>query len=335
VHIRSLQVRAYRSLASIKFKPPRLAALTGATGSGKSAVLECVRLAMDLVTVKDVTRAAVGWPPSLTTSHAPRDETPSMIVETGRARAVAVPDESTPNQWRVRFPARSQAVTNVPVRQFAPDDYVAPIYSFNGNALKQPCLLQEPGQRLGHDGAGLAPVLARLLGRHRDRFDRVEARLRARLRWIKRMYVLPVRLPGPESRVGQGLTFDTLGGDQIPAPLMSEGVLRFLALLTLLEEDRPSYLLLEEPETGLDPVLQAALIQVIRDTLRNRPDLAVLMTTHSQVILDGLAPEEVYLTRLDDAGYTQLRRMADLKDPRVWTSTGPSARTSPQAQKGQ
>ncbi len=323
VHIRSLQVRAYKSLASIKFKPPRLAVLSGPTGSGKTAILECVRLAVEMVGRPDVSQAAIGWPSSHTTGHAPRDEAPSVIVETGRARAVAVPDESAPRQWRIRFPARSQAVINVPVREDSPDDYLAPIFRLQASALARPAFLATVGQKLGHDGAGLAPVLGRLLGRHRDRFERVESRLRANIPWLRRMHVVPAAVPGHAGVPGQELTFDTLGGDDIPAGLVSDGVLRFLALLTLLETDQPAYLLLEEPENGLHPTLQAAIIPLVREALKARPSLSVLMTTHSQAILDCLHPEEVFLTRLDDAGYTQLRCMAAMKDPRAWT--GPSA----------
>lgn len=77
----------------------------------------------------------------------------------------------------------------------------------------------------------------------------------------------------------------------IDAHSMSDGTLRFLAILTaLLTRPEGSLLAIEEVDNGLHPSRMHLLVQAIRD-IGSRRKLDVLVTTHNPALLDNLPPE--------------------------------------------
>jgi predicted ATPase len=80
---------------------------------------------------------------------------------------------------------------------------------------------------------------------------------------------------------------------------MSDGILRLLAVVTMLySDDPPSVVTFEEPENGVHPQLIREVVQMLRElTLREPPNnCQVFVSTHSPYILDEFYdhPEEVY-----------------------------------------
>jgi len=80
---------------------------------------------------------------------------------------------------------------------------------------------------------------------------------------------------------------------------MSDGVLRLLAVTSLLYLDRiPSVITFEEPENGVHPQLIREVVQILRELTQRKPPnrCQVFMTTHSPYVLDEFYdhPEEVY-----------------------------------------
>lgn len=83
------------------------------------------------------------------------------------------------------------------------------------------------------------------------------------------------------------------GGRSIPASRLSDGTLRFLALLSLLlQPTPPPLLLIEEPELGMHPDILPYLGKLIKQASQ-RSQLVV--STHSQILLDAFSetPEDV------------------------------------------
>jgi hypothetical protein len=81
---------------------------------------------------------------------------------------------------------------------------------------------------------------------------------------------------------------------------MSDGILRVLAIATLLYVDNPpSVVMFEEPENGIHPQLLRVVVQMLRElTLRKLvPSPQVIFTTHSPYVLDEFyeKPKEVFL----------------------------------------
>lgn len=113
----------------------------------------------------------------------------------------------------------------------------------------------------------------------------------------------------------------------VPARLMSDGTLRFLAVAAALlgrpqgaadQESRARaerLLVVEEIENGLHPSQVALLL----DRLRASASLGVrtLATTHSPAILDALQGEDhsgVFVCSRDDSGWSRVTRLTDFPD---------------------
>lgn len=94
----------------------------------------------------------------------------------------------------------------------------------------------------------------------------------------------------------------------IPATRLSDGTIRFVALLaTLLTPDPPRVVCIEEPELGLHPDAVALLADVLVDA-SDRMQLVV--TTHSDALVSVLTnqPDAIVACERPGAG-TELRRL--------------------------
>lgn len=95
---------------------------------------------------------------------------------------------------------------------------------------------------------------------------------------------------------------------ETPAIRLSDGTLRYLCLLTLLNQPRmPSLLCLEEPEAGLHPDVIRPVAELLIEAAQ-RTQLVV--TTHSESLVSALAevPEAVIVCERDRAG-SRLKRL--------------------------
>ena len=70
--------------------------------------------------------------------------------------------------------------------------------------------------------------------------------------------------------------------------------------------------LIEEPEAHLHPQLQYGLIRNLRSLVKERPDIQVIMTTHSADLAAACDPEELVVVRKDTDNHTISRQLADL-----------------------
>jgi predicted ATPase len=88
----------------------------------------------------------------------------------------------------------------------------------------------------------------------------------------------------------------------------SDGTLRFICLATLLlqpVDQRPSTILLDEPELGLHPYAITILASMIQSA---SVDTQVIISTQSSLLLDCFEPEDVLVAELQ-SGATTLRRL--------------------------
>ncbi len=107
----------------------------------------------------------------------------------------------------------------------------------------------------------------------------------------------------------EGLTVDARG--------MSDGTLRFLAILTaLLTRPEGSLLVVEEVDNGLHPSRASLLLRMLREVgARRRID--VIVTTHNPALLDKLDPELIpFITvvhRDPTSGHSMLTLLEDIE----------------------
>ena len=98
------------------------------------------------------------------------------------------------------------------------------------------------------------------------------------------------------------------GGRSTPASRMSDGMLNWLFLLTVLLDPKPPALVcIDEPETGMHPDMLPTLARMLIDA-SSRTQLVV--ATHSDMLVDCFAdlPEAVVVCDKED-GVTQMKRL--------------------------
>lgn len=139
-------------------------------------------------------------------------------------------------------------------------------------------------------GLGLAGLYDTLLGRDRNAFIRLEDRFRALF-----PTVAAIRLYNASAQTKAiGLTL--VDGAQVSAAQMSEGMLYWLAFAVVEHLSPLEMLLIEEPENGLHPSRIREVMKVLRE-LSQRTH--VLLATHSPLVINELAPEEVTIVTRD------------------------------------
>lgn len=94
---------------------------------------------------------------------------------------------------------------------------------------------------------------------------------------------------------------------KVPIFLLSDGTLKWLAIVTALATENQS-LFIEEPENFLHPRLQESIVEICREEINGEkePRFAFL-TTHSETLLNKLKPEEIIITNMRDGKTTSSR----------------------------
>lgn len=97
-----------------------------------------------------------------------------------------------------------------------------------------------------------------------------------------------------------------LRGTKLSPNQLSEGTFKTLAVIFYLITDQSRFLLLEEPEVCVHHGLLASTLQLIKDFSNEKQ---IIISTHSDFILDGLAPENVFLVKMDMAKGTVIKHI--------------------------
>lgn len=165
---------------------------------------------------------------------------------------------------------------------------------------------QEAGyaEHLSREGENLALVTEFLYKRHRSVFDLVIEKLKQRVPGITQVDAKTTE----EGRVL--LRFqDGAFADPFLARHVSDGTIKMLAYLILLNDPRPHPLIcVEEPENQLYPKLLSELAEEFRDYARRGGQ--VFVSTHSPDFLNATELEEVFWLVKKD-GYTVIQRAAE------------------------
>lgn len=159
-----------------------------------------------------------------------------------------------------------------------------------------------PSHALAPDGANLPNVLLHLRTNREDAWPQIEAALSAVLGAGHR---LSIRTDQSNLRA----TVANRHGSEFDLDDLGSGVSQALivAVAAVLQADQPAIFVLDEPERGLHPTSQRALVDQLRRWAETR---LIVVITHSPDVLNRSLPgEPVYLVEQDDKGRSSVDRI--------------------------
>jgi predicted ATPase len=183
--------------------------------------------------------------------------------------------------------------------------------------------------QLAHDASNLAGVLAGLPEPEKERIETSLSAYVSRLPEgeVQKVWAEPAGRFKTDAMLycteswakGYPLEVDARG--------MSDGTLRFLAILTaLLTRPRRTLIVIEEVDNGLHPSRTKLLLHVLREIGAKR-EIDVLITTHNPALLDQLGPEMtpfvVFAHRSPETGESLLTLLEDVANLPKLLALGP------------
>ena len=174
-------------------------------------------------------------------------------------------------------------------------------------------------EKLLADGSNIAGVLA---GLEPERKKQVEKTLTHYLkdlpeRDIKRIWTEPVGKFKTDAMLYCEEGWENQPTNEIDARGMSDGTLRYLAIVTaLLTREPGSLLVIEEVDNGLHPSRAHILVDMLK-TLGKERNIDVLVTTHNPALLDAagvsMVPFITVAHRDNATGFSQLTQLEDIE----------------------
>jgi predicted ATPase len=167
---------------------------------------------------------------------------------------------------------------------------------------RDPQLVGQSVARLDEDGFNLAQILAHYRDDHKSVFERITELTK---RFYEPAKSVEVRLISTHLQIA----IEEEGGFSTPAYRLSDGMLRWLAILAILLNPTPAPVTcIDEPELGLHPDIIPTLADLLREA-STRTQLIV--TTHSPALVDAFTddPESICVSEKIE-GSTVIRRLS-------------------------
>jgi predicted ATPase len=168
----------------------------------------------------------------------------------------------------------------------------------------------KPAPLPGADGEDLVPFLYNLREGDRDRYDAIEDALRSAFSGFENLN-FPSAAAGMLSLTWKEQQFR----ESIYAHQLSEGTLRFLWLISLLQSPNLSTVtMIDEPEVSLHPELLSLLADLLREASKRTQ---LIVATHSDRLIRFLEPKEVVVMDVAEDGCATAT-WADAMDLEEW-----------------
>ena len=149
-----------------------------------------------------------------------------------------------------------------------------------------------------------AQNLGLILNRYRTKPSTKQALIEAMRQVFEGIVDFSVKIEGGTVQV----FIEEEGGWSTPATRLSDGTVRWLALLAvLLDPNPPRLICIEEPELGLHPDLIPTLARLLKEASAR---MQIVATTHSEILIDALSesPEDVLVCERE-SGSTTMHRL--------------------------
>lgn len=190
------------------------------------------------------------------------------------------------------------------------------------------------------DGFGFSHVVAEICLRYREHLNRIMSLVSEALPMVRSLGARHVELPDPAQRDVQQkaylLEVVSADGTRIDAPWISDGVVLMMAYAVLaMFSERPSILLIEEPESGLHPGVLRTLLQLLQDLSAGKgggAPVQVVVTTHSPLLLNYVDPACIRVAVRDSETGTrvfpmsavpEIERLLEYQGPgELWANLG-------------
>jgi len=166
-------------------------------------------------------------------------------------------------------------------------------------------------KRMGEHGENFAALVNAILedSNARDQY----------LSWLKQL--TPVEFDDVKvlrGALGEPLFALTEKGEDYPAPILSDGTLRFAAIAAaFFQPDMPDIITIEEIENGIHPTRLRLLVELLKSQsqLSNRQ---VMATTHSPVVLSWLKEQDYattfFCTRDEESRASAIKPLTEIPD---------------------
>jgi ABC-type uncharacterized transport system ATPase subunit len=310
-YIDELHIQNYGCIRDATFRLTPLHALIGPNDSGKSTVLRAFRTLAFLLASRE--------PPDTRE----RDTLFRAIAAQRVPKGVRFEASTRASTWEVEFTEESQvrwrSFSRGTARSMRPD--MGSVFSFgrlasrgpateivraiqgaqllhlDPDALRAPLPLIPDGrplQFLDERGTGLPALYDAVIVRNLSAYMALNQELAKLFPTVQ-----SIQLTTPSERT-RGMGVRLTDSSFVPAELMSEGLLYYLAFAILPHLEPTPLLFIEEPENGLHPARIAEVMRVLRAISETTQ---VIVATHSPLVVNELQPDEVtVVTRSRETG---------------------------------
>jgi len=334
--IKTLHIKNFKSLRDVRLNLGALNIFMGANASGKSNIFDALRVLQGIGNGFTAGEIFDGKPKSAT----------SEIwegIRGGSSHAAFKGNESEPVSFEVEtalFPPTSSSRGETRKITFAaPKDMRLP-FTWTPHWLENEKRIgmHEMTARLARSLANMQrfePIPATLreysklqsvsrMGEHGENFAALIQKIRgdsatkdAYLSWLKQLRPAEVDdVITLEGAVGEKMFALKEGGRVFPAPVLSDGTLRFAAIAAaFFQPDMPELLAIEEIENGIHASRLRLLVELLRGRAESQAT-QVIVTTHSPVVLAWLHEREyahVFFCKRDgETGASQILPLAEI-----------------------
>ncbi len=175
-------------------------------------------------------------------------------------------------------------------------------FHFEPEALREPSPAMDIFE-LESSGRGLSSFYDTLKKNTPKRFEAAERALKLGIPEADKIEIVSTGDRRVLIKVGRA------NGDSFSARILSDGTLRFLALLALqYAPNSPGLVCFEEPENGIHPGRLVFITDVLRQ-IGKKPTSQVIVNSHSPYLVDCLEPEEIrFATFVKDSNMTRFNK---------------------------